>query len=547
MTRRVLGVLVSILITATFLTPTAHAAEWVPKVPPLTTPWTSQVSPTNALPEYPRPQLARTDWQNLNGVWEFAGAPNLTPRPSATRWPRAILVPFPVESALSGIMRHEDYMFYRRTFTVPVRLERPQRVQLQLRRGGLAGHGLGQRHARSATHTGGYDAFAFDVTDALASAARNEIIVGVASPDRQRSDIPVGKQRRNPSGIFYTAASGIWQTVWLEPVRGSQHHARSTPPRTSAASALDLVVHGGDGTGQSGHRRGASGGRRWSARRPARPAPRSRVPVPNARAVVAGRPVPLRPAGDAASAAASVDTVEQLLRHARRSARRWSTACMRPDAQRQVRLPARHARPGLLAGRPLHRADRRGAALRPREARRTSASTWSASTSRSSRRAGTTTPTSSACWSGRTCRPCRPGATTASRHRHGQVRAELRAMVDQHKGVTSIVGWVPFNEGWGEYDAGRDRRPGQALEDPTRLVNHNSRVQLLRLRSATPATATSSTTTTTSVPAITRRRTPTRVAMLGEYGGLGLRVAGPRVPAGRTDSPTSALIRTSSR
>jgi hypothetical protein len=95
----------------------AAAATWTPKTPPLSTPWTSQVSPTNALPEYPRPQLVRQNWQNLNGVWEFAGAPNLNNPPIGRTLSEGVLVPYPIESALSGIQRHEDNMFYRRTFT----------------------------------------------------------------------------------------------------------------------------------------------------------------------------------------------------------------------------------------------------------------------------------------------------------------------------------------------------------------------------------------------------------------------------------------------
>ena len=97
---------------------TAPAAAFAPKTPPLTTPWTSQVSTVNPLPEYPRPQLTRPDWQSLNGIWQFAGASNLNTPPVNTALGEEALVPYPIESALSGIMRHENYMYYRRTFTV---------------------------------------------------------------------------------------------------------------------------------------------------------------------------------------------------------------------------------------------------------------------------------------------------------------------------------------------------------------------------------------------------------------------------------------------
>jgi hypothetical protein len=92
---------------------------WNPKTPPLTTPWTSLVSPSNDYPNYPSPQLTRAAWENLNGVWQFAAAnPGESP-PVGINLAQRILVPFPMESALSGIETHDDYAWYRRTFTIP--------------------------------------------------------------------------------------------------------------------------------------------------------------------------------------------------------------------------------------------------------------------------------------------------------------------------------------------------------------------------------------------------------------------------------------------
>src|SRR3954452_10822258 len=97
----------------------ADTGGWSPKTPPLTTPWTGRVT-THPLPEYPRPQLTRPRWRNLNGVWQFAAASGPDqPPPVGHALAERILVPYPVESALSGIMRHEQRMWYRRTFTVP--------------------------------------------------------------------------------------------------------------------------------------------------------------------------------------------------------------------------------------------------------------------------------------------------------------------------------------------------------------------------------------------------------------------------------------------
>ena len=121
MRRRALSI-VAAAITAVALAPALPAAAapgWQPGTPPLTTPWTHLVGPDNALPEYPRPQLTRPDWKNLNGVWEFAGAAEGEAPPIGESLDERILVPYPVESALSGIQRTEERMWYRRTFDVP--------------------------------------------------------------------------------------------------------------------------------------------------------------------------------------------------------------------------------------------------------------------------------------------------------------------------------------------------------------------------------------------------------------------------------------------
>ena len=120
MTRHKILALLTIAISMLALAAPATADPvWHPGTFRLTTPWTSLVGPDNALPEYPRPQLTRDRWQNLNGVWEFAGAAPGEQPPFGRVLPERVLVPYPIESALSGIQRHEDRMWYRRTFTVP--------------------------------------------------------------------------------------------------------------------------------------------------------------------------------------------------------------------------------------------------------------------------------------------------------------------------------------------------------------------------------------------------------------------------------------------
>jgi hypothetical protein len=192
-----------------------EAVAWHPAKAPLMTRWAAEVSPTNPLPEYPRPQLVRADWLNLNGLWDYAITPDSIIK--APPFAGKILVPFPVESALSGVMTNFDEhskLWYHRKFSVPESW-RGRRIRLnfgavdwrcQVR---VNGREIGE-------HEGGYDAFTFDITDALRTNGVNEILLCVTDPTE--GDQPRGKQSRKPEGIFYTATSGIWQTVWLEPV-----------------------------------------------------------------------------------------------------------------------------------------------------------------------------------------------------------------------------------------------------------------------------------------------------------------------------------------
>ena len=126
-----------------------------------------------------------------------------------------ILVPYPVESALSGVMKRTDRIWYRRMFSVPKILGR-QAGPSAFRRGGLGIGGLRERRPVG-THRGGYDPFSFDITAALKPAGEQEIVVGVYDPS-DAGDQPRGKQVQKPGGIWYTPCTGIWQTVWCEPV-----------------------------------------------------------------------------------------------------------------------------------------------------------------------------------------------------------------------------------------------------------------------------------------------------------------------------------------
>ncbi len=183
---------------------------------PLLTRWADDVDPSQPLPEYPRPQMMRENWQNLNGIWSYAVTQQNTPQP--TDFSGEIVVPYPLESALSGVGRaleSDECLWYRRNFNIePGWLDDGHillhfgavdwRCQVSINR------------KRVGAHTGGYDPFSFDITNAL-QPGENEIIVSVEDPT-DTQPIQRGKQVRKPGFIWYTAISGIWQTVWLEHV-----------------------------------------------------------------------------------------------------------------------------------------------------------------------------------------------------------------------------------------------------------------------------------------------------------------------------------------
>ncbi|SEO34073.1 Glycosyl hydrolases family 2 [Luteibacter sp. UNC138MFCol5.1] len=225
------------------------STSWSGKTPPLATPWTAQVSPTNALPEYPRPQLARPSlesprWMSLNGLWEFAATTSSAKPAFGQTLKDKVLVPYPIESVLSGVQKHSDDMVYRRLVDVPADFtSKGQHVRLNF--GAVAQDATVYVNGKEVVrHTGGYTSFGADITSALRPGGQQEIVVAVHAPV-DGVDVMVGKQRLKPEGIFYTAASGIWQSVWIEPVPAvSLAKLRFTPAKTLDAFMVDATVQG---------------------------------------------------------------------------------------------------------------------------------------------------------------------------------------------------------------------------------------------------------------------------------------------------------------
>ncbi|MFD5865349.1 glycoside hydrolase family 2 protein [Agromyces sp. NPDC127015] len=179
------------------------------------TPWADAIDPAAVLPEYPRPQLARDSHLSLNGWWEHAFTVD-DRRPPA--WAGAILVPFSPEAELSGVGRQlqpGEHLWYRRTVRLPEGFL-VDRVVLHF--------GAVDQRCRVfvddvlvGAHAGGYLPFSLDVTDALADGEEHELVVDVVDPS-DTSYHSRGKQSLKRGGIWYTAQSGIWQSVWIESV-----------------------------------------------------------------------------------------------------------------------------------------------------------------------------------------------------------------------------------------------------------------------------------------------------------------------------------------
>jgi hypothetical protein len=194
----------------------AEPEQWKPVPGKLMTRWAKDVDPANPWPEYPRPLLQRERWMNLNGLWDYAITAKDAPMPEQAEG--KILVPYPVESALSGVgraLKPDQALHYRRMFVLP---EGWQGDRIWLHFGAVDWKCVVSVNGkRIGEHTGGFDPFSFDTTDALRAGAENEIVVTVTDPTDTGGQ-PRGKQWLSPHGIWYTPTSGIWQTVWLEPV-----------------------------------------------------------------------------------------------------------------------------------------------------------------------------------------------------------------------------------------------------------------------------------------------------------------------------------------
>ena len=519
------GVMLGLAFLLTAAAKPSGDDDWQPGPLRLTTPWTDQVSPDNALPEYPRPQLTRDRWENLNGVWQFAGAAAGEAPPVGEDLAEEVLVPYPIESALSGIERHEDHMFYRRTFTVPETWQVGQGQRLRLNFGAVDHTAtVWVNGTEVARHAGGYTRFSADVTDALTPSGPQEVVVGV----EDRTDAtwqPVGKQRNVPDrGIFYTASSGIWQTVWMEPVpeRGYVSDLDTTTDVDTGTLAL-TVDTGGDPSGLTVRAVVGNGSEAVATAEGAAGQP-LRVQVPDARlwspddpflydldvTVLDGEQevdrvgsyVGMREIGTALGADGRLRITlnhEALFLMSTLDQGYWpdgiytapTDEALRFDVAETKRLGFNTIRKHLKVepDRWYHAADTLGLLV------------WQDMPSM--RTDGTPPPDAQA-----------------------EFERQLHEVVDQQDGWTSVIGWVLFNEGWGEWSRQATGRIADSIaaQDPTRLVDANSGVNCCA------SLGDSGRGDVIDWHAYTGPAQPTaddsRVAIDGEHGGFGLEVPG---------------------
>jgi hypothetical protein len=455
----------------------ASGTTWSGLTPPLTTPWTSEVSPTNALPDYPRPQLARPSadaptWTNLNGLWQYQSWDGYSAIPFGKDLSDKILVPYPAESALSGVQKHSDYMLYRRTVDVPKSYTGDgKRVRINF---GAVNYDAtvyvnGQQVAR---HLGGYDSFSADITTALKNKGPQEVVVAVHSPV-DSATIPVGKQRLNPGGIFYTASSGIWQTVWLEPVQAASIATLTATPDIDASTfSIGTTFNGDASNGRLVVDAFADGKKVASANGAAGSTLTIKVPNPHLwspddpflytfKATLT--------AGDSTDKVESYAGLRQIAVENVSGKQRitlnhkqtfllgtldqgfWpdgiytapTDAALKFDIQKTKDLGFNTIRKHIKVepARWYYWADKLGMMV------------WQDSPALPTGRNG-----------------------SLSTGDKANFRAETSRMVDQLKGETSIIGWIPFNEGWGQWSvqAATDLTSQIKAQDPTRLVDARS-------------------------------------------------------------------------
>jgi hypothetical protein len=512
--RALSAVLITLAMTAA--TVTAQAPEpvgWKPVGGKLLSRFARDVSPANALPDYPRPQLVRSAWLNLNGLWQYAIRPKDAEGPGAA-FDGDILVPFAPESSLSGVGRMvgpDHRLWYRRTFRVPPAWA-GKRVWLRFDAVDWDATVL-VNGRKIGSHTGGYDPFAFDITDALAAGGDQELVLSVWDPS-DAGPQPRGKQVLKPRGIWYTPTTGIWQTVWLEPLPAQAIERLKLTPDADAGTLTIETRLSAPGDGYTVRAAASADGQTVaSAEGPAAAPLRLTIPKPHLWAP--GDPflydlkVALVRGGTVLDEAASYFGLRKI--------------SVGPGPDGAARL--------LLNGKPLFQfgfLDQGfwpdGLHTPPTDAamRFDIASTLGFGMNLA-RKHIKIEPDRWYYWAdklGLLVWQDMPSGGNDTPEARKNFASEWQRLIDARYNHPSIVMWVPFNEGWGQPDAAGTREMAEwtARYDPTRLVNNTSGWR----DSGAGHVVDVHQYPGPSMPALER----TRAAVLGEFGGLGLPTRG---------------------
>src|SRR3989442_744298 len=454
--RRTMATAAGVLIV--LVTTTGGAVVQPP--PALVTRGAADVTADRVLPEYPRPELVRRDWQNLNGPWDYAIRDREADRPA--NFDGTILVPFPVQSRLSGVARpvsERERVWYRRM----LRVEPASGRRWLLHFGAVDWDAaVWVNGRRVGAHRGGYDPFTLDITDALRPAGDQELVVSVWDPT-DRGDQPRGKQVTEPKSIWYTAVTGIWQTVWIEPVPITYVAGLQIRPDVDAA-AVRVRIDAAGAAGRVGAHLTVLDGQTTAAEADAAAGDVVSIPIRRARLWSPDDPhlYNLR------VRLATGDTVDSYFG--------MRKIAVQPDASGVKRL--------FLNGRPLFEYGLLDQGWWP--ARLYTAPTDEALRSdiEATKRLGFNlirkhVKVEPARWYYHADRlgvlvwQDMPSGDNKSPDGKEQFARELDHVVDALANHPSTVMWVPFNEGWGQHDTARivDLL---ARRDPTRLVNQAS-------------------------------------------------------------------------
>ncbi|WP_245651894.1 AbfB domain-containing protein [Streptosporangium amethystogenes] len=454
-------------------------------------------------------------------MWDFAVTGRDAGQPSA--WSEQIRVPYPAESALSGIMRKitgNDRLWYRRTFTVPAGWS-GKRVQLNFGAVDWQTTVWVNGVQAGSAHTGGYDSFGYDITPLL-NGGVNTVVVSVY--DATGTSQVVGKQTLNPSAIFYTATSGIWQTVWLEPTP-TAHVTRLDITPDVPAGQLHVIVRGAGTSGHTAQVTASAGGTAVGTASGAVGA-EIRVPIPNARLwspddpflydlrveLRSGSTVVETVGGYSGMRSIALASVGGVLRPVLNGSYVFQMGTLDqgfwPDGIHTA--PTDDAlRFDLQAHKDMgFNTVRKHIKVEPQRwyywADRLGLIVWQDMPS--------------------------GGSDTLGRQYH---EAEMRRMIDQLRSTTSIVMWIPFNEGWGEYEPAANADLVKSL-DASRLVDNNSGSNCCGWDGGNGDVIDDH---VYPGPGDTQQPSGTRAAVLGEYGGIRKQLQGHTwTPVGSSDT-----------